>query len=77
MAEYISKNALKNHICWWLPGEKKMWYDIIDQQAVVRIVRCFQCRFFTGMYCTLMKHEVGPEWFCSEGWKKDDLLERD
>ncbi len=72
MAEYVDKNALKNQIHYWLKGEKEYWEKMIDSEPVVNIVRCFQCRFFTGMHCTLMNHEVGPMWFCSEGWKKDD-----
>ena len=77
MAEYVDKNALKVQICYWLKGEKERWENMIDAQPIVKIVRCKQCRFFTGMHCTLMNHEVGPEWFCSEGWKKDDTAASD
>jgi len=77
MAEYIDKNALKNHFHWWLNEDRKIFNDIIDQQAVVKIVRCKRCRWFTGMSCTLMQHEVGPEWFCSEGWLKNEQVDSD
>lgn len=72
MAEYVNKNALKNQIHYWLKGEKEYWEKMIDSEPVVEIVRCINCRFHKGFHCTLMQHEVGDMWFCSEGWKNED-----
>lgn len=56
MTRLIDAEKLKKHYAWWEDDERRTLFDqIVDAQPTVDavpVIRCKDCRFHRGKYCT-------------------------